>query len=579
MDRVASLIREVSLELAKAIDLETVCLRSSNHDSTLPTVQTVFAKTPKQDRALEAVCHAASNSQRLEVQNLIAPERTLFAFPSFDTDHCEATFGVAVTGRLESSNIESIRASILATLKSTTRRTSQERLEREVAETASVLELVELILEGSNVAEAAYRLAKNLKSIASGSRILIGLRGRRKTMVNLVATSDSESLDPRSPWNRSIERVLNQVLDAREIAVWSRSELIDSENCSEEWKSAIGSDYQSAVAVPILTQDHEPVGAIIFLDAENDSVDDQLTNFLRAAAPSLALALQSVAKRREGQWVTSIVDRTFRANRTWLPLAAVAFLLAAIVLAIPVKHRIDASVRIEPEHRRFVAAPFDGILERAFVKPGDVVKQGDIIAKVDGLSIGWKRAAVLAEQNQARKKRDAAQATRNYAEQQIAQLEIEQQDLELKLLDDRIRHLDIVSPIDGIVTSGDLIRVEGAPIQTGQSLFEIAPLEKLIAELEIQDRRIAFVEAEQTVDFRIDAYPNEKWTGKIASIHPRAELRNNENVFVAEVEIENGDQRLRPGMKGLACIDGASHSYGWILFHEPLEYFVKHWLW
>ena len=61
-------------------------------------------------------------------------------------------------------------------------------------------------------------------------------------------------------------------------------------------------------------------------------------------------------------------------------------------------------------------------------------------------------------------------------------------------------------------------------------------------------------------------------TGKILRIHPRSETRDAKNVFVAQIEFPNEDERLRPGMKGSVRIDGEKRSLGWSLFHKPVNY-------
>ncbi len=108
---------------------------------------------------------------------------------------------------------------------------------------------------------------------------------------------------------------------------------------------------------------------------------------------------------------------------------------------------------------------FEGTLDRAFVKPGDSIRQGDLIARMDGREIRLKTASLEADLQQAIKKRDSAQAAHNYAEQQIAQLDVDRLKLELQLLKHREENLEIRSPIDGIVASGDLERAEGVPLK------------------------------------------------------------------------------------------------------------------
>ena len=122
---------------------------------------------------------------------------------------------------------------------------------------------------------------------------------------------------------------------------------------------------------------------------------------------------------------------------------------------------------------------------------------------MDGREIRWKRASLVADQNQAMKKRDSAQAVHNYAEMQIAALEIERLTLELQLLDHRAERLDIRSPVSGIVAAGDLERAEGAPLTVGQTLFEIAPLDKMIVEVAVADEDVSFVCDGQPIVVRV----------------------------------------------------------------------------
>ena len=57
---------------------------------------------------------------------------------------------------------------------------------------------------------------------------------------------------------------------------------------------------------------------------------------------------------------------------------------------------------------------------------------------------------------------------------------------------------------------------------------------------------------------------------KFERIHPRAELREEQNVFIGEVRLENPRQTLHPGMRGHARIKAGTATLGWILFRRPL---------
>jgi multidrug efflux pump subunit AcrA (membrane-fusion protein) len=142
------------------------------------------------------------------------------------------------------------------------------------------------------------------------------------------------------------------------------------------------------------------------------------------------------------------------------------------------------------------------------------------------------------------------------------------QDQKRQLLESRIKNLDIKSPEAGIVVSGDLERSEGAPVTAGQAMYEIAPLDRMIVEIEVRDEDVAHVEVGQTVAVKLEAYPGTIWKGTIDKIHPRSEIRESNNVFIAEVGLEQGGEVLRPGMKGSATITTSSHTLLWILLHK-----------
>jgi multidrug resistance efflux pump len=141
----------------------------------------------------------------------------------------------------------------------------------------------------------------------------------------------------------------------------------------------------------------------------------------------------------------------------------------------------------------------------------------------------------------------------------------------MKLLRQRQENLEIKSPIDGIVTVGDLEKAEGAPVTCGQTLFEIAPLTKMVVEIAIPESDVSYVHKGQKVEIYFEAYPNELYEAEISKVRPRSEIRDQQNVFIAEATLSNPEENLRPGMHGSAKVLGSRRMLGWILFHKPWE--------
>ncbi|MCA9054116.1 MAG: HlyD family secretion protein, partial [Planctomycetaceae bacterium] len=100
---------------------------------------------------------------------------------------------------------------------------------------------------------------------------------------------------------------------------------------------------------------------------------------------------------------------------------------------------------------------------------------------------------------------------------------------------------------------------------------ELAPLGQLVVELAIPERDITFTGEGQPVEFWLDSRPDRPWLGTIQRVHPRSEIRDAENVFIAEVSVDNAEGWLRPGMSGTARVDVGTCRLGWRMFHRVWE--------
>ena len=208
---------------------------------------------------------------------------------------------------------------------------------------------------------------------------------------------------------------------------------------------------------------------------------------------------------------------------------------------------------------------------------GALVSKGDVLAQMDGGNLRIEMSGVQAELAAARKRRDSALAQGETAQSQIARSEMKRHQAQIELLNEQLKHLEIRSPIDGMVVAGDLDKAEGAPLEMGQTVFEVAPLDRMVVEVAVEQTEIGYARAGMPVEIKLNAFPFRSWQGAIKSISPSAEIVSDEAVFVAEVEIANDEMTLKPGMEGTAKVRGDKASLGWILFHRPWES-VRYWM-
>lgn len=350
---------------------------------------------------------------------------------------------------------------------------------------------------------------------------------------------------------------------------WSAESTEPAPGTKAQQKLAAALQMNRVSSVPLTDSQGAVRGAWMLFECE--SAEPLRRQFQIAAAGPISATVDLLDQRHESLWAMAVsgLRRIVAQRKTaWIALA-VAVVLGG--LATPVTYRIDCDCVLEPVMRRYVAAPFEAQLEISHVRPGDLVSAGQELAALDGRELRWELSGIDADLKRAEKERSTKLAAQDFAAAQNARLEADRLRSRRELFEHRVRALVLRSPMDGIVISGDLEKSQGVRFSLGDPLYEIAPLDEMIVEIAVAESDLRFVTEQSEVEVRIDAFPDQKWNGTVERIHPRSEIRDGENVFVAEVRFANPDGLLRPGMQGRAVVEGPTRSLGWKLFHRPVE--------
>lgn len=285
-----------------------------------------------------------------------------------------------------------------------------------------------------------------------------------------------------------------------------------------------------------------------------------------------SLQQMGLCRRKRLTAVRKFMNKPLR----WIVLGVAAF---SGLLCVPYPYRPVRKCTVEPSSRRYIASPIEGRLKTIFVRPGDEVQAGQLLAKLDDDQIKRDLAAAQAEFQTHSKKRDIALAGRASGEMRIAQLESAQTQLKIDSLNEQLQRLDIISPADGIVVQGDWFGNEGMPVSFGQSLFEVAPLDRMIAEMHLNAEDLPWVRVGTQAILRTEAGFGRTWQGSIERMEPHAEVVDDQAVFIGEMEIDNDHRMFRPGMRAEVVVNAGNKSIGWILFRKPYRWLQNQWVW
>ncbi len=456
-------------------------------------------------------------------------------------------------------------------LAQTVRQWQQKRLALQTAvEARSIsdsLQLVQEISGASDPSMAAIVLVNRLRKLFNSSQIGLALN-KNGVLGKVVAVSDVEQFDGNSAAGKLLCSAVNQAVTYQNHVVWPALDPAQPSAHTLPLQQYGESIAASSVAAIPLTNKHDQPVATLLACREGQTLTEQQLSYMQQVATLAFRQFESVSQAHRSS--VEILRGLITPN-SWSKTAKLAALVFSIAMLIPLPYRVQCDCRVQPTSRRFVAAPYSGILEKSLVETGQIVTEGQIIARMDGRALRIELAGLTAEYEGIKRKSASSLAVGEIAQSQIAKADMRRLAAKIKLTNNRMRDLEVRSPIAGIIVSGDLEKAQGAPLETGQTLFEVAPLEKMVAEIGVAESEIQYINQEDAVTLKLNAFPFQSWTGKIERIHPGTEVIDDQTVFVTEVELDNAQGLLRPGMEGSAKISTHWSPLGWNLFHNAWE--------
>ena len=153
---------------------------------------------------------------------------------------------------------------------------------------------------------------------------------------------------------------------------------------------------------------------------------------------------------------------------------------------------------------------------------------------------------------------ETALATANSAEAAVksAEAQVVQARASLSQNQVNLNHTIIRAPIDGIVISRsvDVGQTVAASMQA-PVLFTIAKdLAEMQVSASIDESDIGKVAPGQSVTFRVDAYPNETFSGTVSQVRLEPVVAQNVVSYATVINVPNPDLKLKPGMTATVSV-------------------------
>ena len=250
---------------------------------------------------------------------------------------------------------------------------------------------------------------------------------------------------------------------------------------------------------------------------------------------------------------------------------------------------VTAAGTLQPLNQVQVGSEISGLIQEVLVDYNDVVKKGQILAKLDtdqlrakylqseaSLQLSnaklteaqttlkesrqtWLRTQELEKtQMSSKEQRDAAEASYLRARAGVASAKA-QVVLSKALLDSDktlLEKTNIRAPINGIVLSRNVEpgQTVAASFQT-PVLFTLAEdLSRMELHVDVDEADIGVVKAGQKATFTVDAYPHRTFNAKIVKVYFAPKVVQDVVTYEALLQVDNKDMALLPGMTATADI-------------------------
>ena len=585
-DAIGSFIQQITN--ARAIFRVSISDESAGNVSGVEVVKSSFKELPEnlEQWAVRLALLSTTQDQPSVEVDPATHQIVMIAFPVFCGDNNVESI-ISLFVKEDASRNDSSIALEMATLQSAVNAVERwdakqkGQVDRRLAiDTAAINEISANLVDSSNIHEGCQRLADELsnylKKIQTASQELVDQVEDRFDVfvatvdsnfdIRLMAMANADSLPDDSKLIELVESTVGECLcHGCATKCLGASDTGQALLCHQQFAKFC--DTKTIDSIPVF--DQQGVPQVVFVIAAKSELSDRQRLFSMALADTIGSEFRMIRRAQQNRvqriWTATCESIQNGKGKFLLKLVAGALCLSLI----PMPYRVASLCEIKPTEKRFVCAPFATRLESCLVEPGDRVKRGQVLARLDPREIDLELTANEAELYRARKNRDGFIASHESGKARLAELEAERLFARNKLLRYQKEHLELQSPIDGIVISGDLTDAIGMPLEIGQSLFEVAPHKDLVVEVMIPENDVRHVQEKMNVGFRFEAFPFESFQGAITNIHPASEIRNDKNVFIALSNVQGLPAEARPGMTGTAKIKTKWRPIIWIYLHKP----------
>ena len=431
-----------------------------------------------------------------------------------------------------------------------------------------------------SLSEFAFSLVNGLKGKIGADQVSIGLIS--KDSPRLLCVSGFDNLYPRSPGTHVVKQAMAECYDAQTIVCyqqdgkWSEDSANTGHHLHRAWHEETGN--VPVASIPLIDGDR-CVAVLSIRRPAGKPFDASELEKIHRVVSSYAAGLE-LLERANRSFLRHCCDSLTSFAMSVISPGSVgrklSFCVVGMLLAWGIfgetNYTINTPCEIAPANPLHLAAPFEGAIAESFVRPGDHVKQGQVLLRMDTVLLRTELRQAQSELQIATVERTQAAAKRDLTETALANARIEIAQSDINTIQRKIDRATVRAPHDGSILIGDWRHRVGEVVPLGEPLLEIAESGNWVVKLHVPEFVASYLELGMNGVFATNGRPDEPGQFEIQHMDLTATVVDGRNVLVAEGTIDGGSLAwIRSGMEGVARVDAGKKRVWWVWLHGLVD--------
>ena len=446
------------------------------------------------------------------------------------------------------------------------------------------VEILETLVKVSTEITSTLNLDRVLHAVVNlpGSvipyeRAAIAMEQRGKTQVKAIS-----GMTQINPGDAEVDR-LRAILQWASLApqafmVTQHGEEVDQERPETREKFLqyfTETGMRAFYAVPLADEEGR-LGSLSFESGNPDFLSEAHLEMINILAAQATVALRNATLYKEVPFIGVLEPilqkrQKFMAQgkrRRTLTLTAAA-VVVLFLAAFPVPLRVDGNAEVAAAHTAQVQSAVDGVVRQVYVREGQKIARGDVLAYLEDWPYRSALAEAQAKYETANSEMNRALASNDGSEAGIQRVQASYWATEVERDRQRLEETHLRALFDGWVTTPHVENMVGRHLAVGDTFAEIVDSSRAIVDVGFDEQDMVLLRRGAAAAVKLEGYPTRTFRGSVDVVSPKSQADRDSRLFYARITIPNSDGRLRPGMQGRAKISAGWAPVGFVVFRRP----------